>query len=80
MCSNAVKTTGFDFSLIGRENGWLQCFPNDTIHTWKELEDIFLDRYFYNAQFVKRKAEILNFDQGDFESLFDELEKFKWLL
>ena len=34
---NQAKLHLFDFSLIGRAKDWLQCIPNGTIQTWKEL-------------------------------------------
>lgn len=57
----------------------MQCIPNDTIHTWKELEYKFLKRYFFNAQFVEGNTEISNFYQDESESLSDVSGMFKLL-
>lgn len=38
-----VKLQLFGFSLRGRAKDWLQCLPNGTIHTRKELEENFLE-------------------------------------
>lgn len=75
-----VKLRLFDFSLINRAKDWLQCIPNCIIHTWKELEENFLKRYYSNVQFVERKVTISNFDQEEAESLSDACERFKLLL
>lgn len=57
-----VKLRFFGFSLIGRANDWLLFLPNGTIHTWKELEDKFLERFSTTTQFFERRAEITNFE------------------
>ncbi|MCI35281.1 hypothetical protein A2U01_0056502, partial [Trifolium medium] len=58
---------------------WLQCFPSGTINTWKELEDKFLERFFTHNQFQKRRAEIMNFQQHEAETLGEAYERFKLL-
>lgn len=68
----------FGFSLIGHAKDWLQCIPNRTIKTWKELEDKFMERYFSNAHFIESNAEISNFIQGESELLFDAWKGLKY--
>lgn len=46
----------------------------------KELEDRFLERFFTTTQFTERRAEIVNFEQHETESLYDAWERFKLLL
>ncbi|XP_050909769.1 uncharacterized protein LOC127123611 [Lathyrus oleraceus] len=70
----------FGFSLIGRAKVWLLCLPNQTNQTWKELEDKFLEKFFTTTQFTDRRAEIMNFEQQEVESLYDSWERFKLLL
>lgn len=80
VAEDLVKLQLFSFSLIGWVKELLYHIPNDTIQTWKDLEDGFLERYFFNAQFIERKVEISNSDQGDSKSLSDAWERIKLLL
>lgn len=66
-----VKLRLFGFLLIERAKDWLLFLPNETIQTWKELEDNFLERFFTTTQFAERRAEITNFEQQEIESLYD---------
>jgi hypothetical protein len=70
----------FKFSLTGRAKDWLDTLPSGTINTWQELERKFLERYFPIHKFLERRAEIVNFEQGDAESLYDAWERFKLCL
>lgn len=60
-----VKLHLFGFSFIGRAKYWLQCISNGTIHTWKQIEDKFLERYYSNVVFVERKVAITTFTQEE---------------
>jgi hypothetical protein len=53
--------------------------PSGTIQTWKELKDKFLEMFFTQNQFQKRRSDILNFKQHDQESLYEAYERFKLL-
>jgi hypothetical protein len=70
----------FPFSLTGPAKDWLQCLPRGTIATWKELKDKFLQRFFTNTLFQKRKSEILSFKQHETGSLREAYERFKLLM
>ncbi|KAK2356624.1 hypothetical protein QL285_093953 [Trifolium repens] len=70
----------FAFSLTGPAKDWLQCLPRGSIATWKELEDKFLERFFTNTLFKKRKYEILSFKQHESETLCEAYERFKLLM
>ncbi|KAK2361486.1 hypothetical protein QL285_086628 [Trifolium repens] len=70
----------FKFSLTGRAKDWLDTLPSGTINTWQELERKFLERYFPIHKFLERRADIVNFEQGDAESLYDAWERFKLCL
>ncbi|PNY01127.1 athila retroelement ORF1 protein [Trifolium pratense] len=41
----------FAFSLTGMEKELLQCLPSETIQTWKEMKDKFLERLLTHNQF-----------------------------
>lgn len=66
-----LKLRLFGLSLIGRTKDLLECISNGIIHTWKELEDKFLERYYSNAQFVEIKTAISNFSKEESKSLSD---------
>ncbi|KAK2359227.1 hypothetical protein QL285_084620 [Trifolium repens] len=70
----------FKFSLTGRAKDWLDTVPPNTIHTWRELQKKFLDRFFPIHKFLEKRSEICNFTQGETESLYDAWERFKLCL
>ncbi|GAU47100.1 hypothetical protein TSUD_403320 [Trifolium subterraneum] len=70
----------FKFSLTGRAKDWLDTLPPGTIATLPELERKFKDRYFPIHTFLERRSEIMNFEQGDGETLYDAWERFKLCL
>ncbi|GAU28722.1 hypothetical protein TSUD_372290 [Trifolium subterraneum] len=70
----------FKFSLTGRAKDWLDTIPPGTIATWQDLERKFKDRYFPIHKFLERRSEIMNFEQGDSETLYDAWERFKLCL
>lgn len=70
-----VKLCLVGFPLICCAKDWIQCIPNGTIHTWKELEDKFLERYLSDVQFMERKVEICEVDLSS-----DAWQRFKLLL
>ncbi|GAU44556.1 hypothetical protein TSUD_400200 [Trifolium subterraneum] len=70
----------FKFSLTGRAKDWLDTIPPGTIATWQDLERKFKDRYFSIHKFLERRSEIMNFEQGNSETLYDAWERFKLCL
>ncbi|GAU44809.1 hypothetical protein TSUD_292020 [Trifolium subterraneum] len=70
----------FKFSLTGIEKDWLDTIPPGTIQTWQQLERKFKDRYFPIHKFFERRADIMNFEQGDAKTLYDAWERFKLCL
>ncbi|GAU38529.1 hypothetical protein TSUD_148110 [Trifolium subterraneum] len=70
----------FKFSLTGRAKDSLDTIPPGTIATWQDLERKFKDRYFPIHKFLERRSEIMNFEQGDSETLYDAWECFKLCL
>ncbi|GAU36667.1 hypothetical protein TSUD_15800 [Trifolium subterraneum] len=75
-----AKVETFKFSLTGRAKDWLDTIPPGTIATWQDLERKFKDRYFPIHKFLERRSEIMNFEQGDSETLYDAWERFKLCL
>ncbi|GAU37119.1 hypothetical protein TSUD_278700 [Trifolium subterraneum] len=67
----------FKFSLTGRAKDWLDTIPPSTIQTWQQLERKFKDKYFPIQKFLERRADIMNFEQGGVETLYNSWERFK---
>ncbi|KAH0669197.1 hypothetical protein KY289_023690 [Solanum tuberosum] len=42
----AMRLRLFPLSLIGEATNWLNEMPNDSIRTWTELKEAFLERFF----------------------------------
>jgi hypothetical protein len=69
----------FIYSLARTAKDWLYCLPSGTFQTWKELKDKFLERFFTEEQFQKRKSAITSFKQHPRDSLYQSHQKFKLL-
>lgn len=59
----------FPFSLTGEATRWLAELPNDTITSWKELTDAFLERFFPPSRMFKLRDNIQNFKRVGGEPL-----------
>jgi len=67
----------FSFSLAGKAKEWLKSHPNQSLTSWKDVEEKFLQRYFPISLYIKEKFEISMFRQGADESTW---ERFKMML
>ena len=54
--------------------------PAGSIDTWAKLHKAFLSAYFPAKRANVLKKGIINFEQGDAESLYDYVERFKRLV
>ena len=77
---NFIKLKLFPFSLIGEARGWLQRLPPDSIITWEQLAQEFLNKYFPPGRAARLRNDITNFTQYESESLYDAWERFKDLV
>jgi len=59
----------FPFSLAGKANECLIFHPNQSLTKWKDVEEIFLQRFFPIFHYIKAKSEISMFRQGAAEFL-----------
>jgi len=59
----------FRFSLAGNAKDWLRSHPNQSLTSWKDVEEKFLQRVFTIFRYIKAKSEIFVFRQGADESL-----------
>ncbi|KAK8947387.1 hypothetical protein KSP39_PZI006995 [Platanthera zijinensis] len=77
---DAILLSLFPFSLEGRAKDWLESLPNDSITTWEQLLEKFLNKYFPPSKTAKLIRDITTFMQNHGESLYEAWERFKELL
>ncbi|XP_068465847.1 uncharacterized protein [Phaseolus vulgaris] len=70
----------FSFSLAGKAKEWLKSLPNQSLTSWKDVEEKFLQRFFPISRYIKAKSEISMFRQGANEVFCDTWERFKMIL
>jgi len=70
----------FLFSLAGKAKEWLKSHPSQSLTSWKDVEDKFLQRFFPISRYVITKFEISMFRQGADESIYEMWERFKMML
>ena len=71
-----IKLRCFPMTLKDRAKDWYYYLPVRSIHTWLEMERIFLDKYFPVTRLNALKREIANIEQGSDEPLFEYVERF----
>src|SRR3978361_2397980 len=74
------KMRAFGFSLKDDAKSWYYRMPAGSIDTWAKLHKAFLNAYFPAKRANVLKKGIINFEQGDAESLYDYVERFKKLV
>ncbi|KAI3799078.1 hypothetical protein L1987_34368 [Smallanthus sonchifolius] len=75
-----VKLRLFQFSLKGRAKQWFITLPANSIHTWDEMQQVFLDEYYSVAKTDDSRIEIRTFQQQTGEPLHEAFTRFKELL
>jgi hypothetical protein len=71
----------FHHSLAGRaKDWWWNEIPEDSVHTWEELQQVFMKKFFPPSRTQIFIREISNFGQEDDESLAAAFERFRELL
>lgn len=77
---DAFKLRTFPYSLTGEAKAWLKSLPANSITTYAELRDKFINRYFPPVKIEKLKYEINSFAQKYDETLSEAWERFKKML
>nr|KYP44106.1 hypothetical protein KK1_034422 [Cajanus cajan] len=76
----AVYLRLFPFSLTGKAKVWLQSHPNQSLTSWGDVENKFVNRFYPSSKYIKAKSEITTFRQGADEPFCEAWERFKSLL
>ena len=75
-----IRLKAFRFSIDGRAALWFKTLPARSIFTWKQLYDLFMNKYFPAWKTTELRAEIHAFRQRPNESLSDVWERYKLLI
>ena len=77
---NAFRLKLFPYSLKDKAKSWLNSLEPNSIHTWNEVAEKFLAKYFPPIKNARMRNDITSFRQRDSESLFEAWERWKELL
>ncbi|XP_070679073.1 uncharacterized protein [Malus domestica] len=78
--NDAIRLRLFPFSLKDKGNSWFNYLPANSITTWDELANQFLQRFFPPSKTSKFRNEIMTFAQFDSEAFYNSWERFRDLL
>ena len=70
----------FPFAVKDQAKRWLNNQPKNSIKTWKQLSEKFLNHYFPPKRMTQLRLSIQGFKQGDNESLYDAWERYREML
>ncbi|CAN6686569.1 unnamed protein product [Malus baccata var. baccata] len=76
LSSEAIKLRLFPFSLKDKTKAWLHSLPANSITTWTELQEKFLNKFFPSSKMLALKKEILAFAQKPNESFHEAWERY----
>ncbi|KAI3683909.1 hypothetical protein L1987_84424 [Smallanthus sonchifolius] len=74
-----VKPRLFLFSLKDRAKQWFVTLPANSIHTWEEMQQVFLDEYYSVTKTDDSRIEIRTFQQQTGKPLHEAFTRFKEL-
>ncbi|KAI3797054.1 hypothetical protein L1987_39744 [Smallanthus sonchifolius] len=69
---NEVKLRLFQFSLKDRAKQWFITLPANSIHTWDEMQQVFLDEYYLERKYLKSTSNgtlLSNPEEDDWDFL-----------
>ena len=77
---NVIKLKLFPFSLRDKARYWFNNLMSGSIDTWGTLIETFLTKFFPPQLTSQFRAKIMQFQQGEQETLYDAWDRFKELL
>ena len=75
-----ILLKAFPFSLQGKALDWLYSLPSNSVATWEEMEQIFLEQFFPPSRTYEIQTKIANVTQGDDETLYEYWTRFNQLI
>ena len=75
-----IKLRAFPFSLKDKANDWFYNLGTNSITTWNEMKQAFLEKFFPSSKLNELKRAISSIEQGYDENLYEYVERFKRLL
>ncbi|XP_071728225.1 uncharacterized protein [Rutidosis leptorrhynchoides] len=77
---DAFKLRAFPFTLQGDANVWLRNLPSDSIRSFQDLTEAFINHFFPPLKAERLRMEINGFTQRNDESLYDAWIRIKKML
>ncbi|EPS72978.1 hypothetical protein M569_01778, partial [Genlisea aurea] len=74
---DAIRLRLFPFSLVGSAKKWFENLPDNSIRTWTDMEELFLEKFFEVNKFSNTRYELTTFEQEEGESIALAWERFK---
>ena len=78
--NDAIRLLLFPFSLRDKARSWLHSLPPQSLTSWNQVAQSFLEKFFPFAKTIQMRNEIFPFRQYEGESLHEVWERFKDLL
>nr|GEY34644.1 hypothetical protein [Tanacetum cinerariifolium] len=75
---DALRLSLFPYSLTHHAIAWYDRLPRNSIHSFDDVMRKFLSKYFPPSMVTKLRNEIMKFEQGPHESLFEAWERYKF--
>ncbi|XP_024022414.1 uncharacterized protein LOC112091909 [Morus notabilis] len=75
-----IRLKLFPFSLRDRSRSWLQSLPSGSVATWEDMAQTFCIKFFLPSKTSQLRAEITQFQQFEYEQLYEAWERFKEML
>ncbi|EPS63230.1 hypothetical protein M569_11557 [Genlisea aurea] len=75
-----IKLQAFPFSLMDGAKNWFYSLDNGSIHTWKDMRQAFLEKYFPPNKVIHVRKDIFSMRQQYDETLYEYWERYKKLL
>ncbi|XP_026433991.1 uncharacterized protein LOC113331496 [Papaver somniferum] len=75
-----LKLRLFPFSLKDKAKSWLNALAPSSIHTWNDIINLFLYKFFPRHKTIAIRGKLNSFSQQEGESLYDYIERFHDLL
>ena len=80
LTDDSIRLRLITFALRDNAKKWLYGLPSNSITTWAQLVEAFLRKYFPAHKTAKFRMDIIQTKQGENESLWQYMEKFRELL